>query len=110
RTFLVRNVAPAFVSRFSGPRNGVSAPKLLSSLCVVCNDHARVRTVFGLAAPARKNFTLCNNWARGFLRRTLLKIQDPVFPNQFAGSGIEGEDEVVGAGVDDRVAINSEIT
>src|SRR5688572_25569892 len=106
--FLLRNVTPRFISRFTGLWNRACPPDLFTGHGIVRGDHTRIGTAFRLAAAAGNDLAVGDDRARCLLR-ALLIVEDLRFPGQRAGLCIEREDEVVGTGVDDLVTVDREI-
>ena len=106
---LERHPAPGLVARLAGSGNGAAAPQLLAGVGVVGGDDAGVGPARGHAAPARDDLAVGDDGARALGGGMGPVVQHLRLPRHAAGLGVEGEDVIVGAGVDDERAVDGDV-
>ncbi len=105
---LVRNVAPGVAAGLVGLRDRARAPELFARLRVERREHAGLGAAFGLAAAARDHLAVRDDRARAVLRAVAV-VEDLRFPRELARARVERVRVVVGAVVEDQVAVDREI-
>ena len=106
---LERHVAPRLVARLARRRNQAPPPELRAGRRVVRSDDAGLRSPLRHAAPTGDDLPVRDDRARGLVGGVHPVVEDPRLPHQAAGRGVEREDVVVGARVDDRVAVDGDV-
>ena len=104
----VRDVAPGVAARLVGPRDRPRAPYLFAGRGVERREHARFGAAFGLAAPARDDFAVRDDRPRAVLCAAPV-VENLGFPRERAGARVERVREVVGAIVENQVAVDREV-
>ena len=84
-------------------------PELLAGDGVVGDDDAGVGAAARRATPPRDDLAAGDDGPRALQGGMRLVVEDPGLPRQLAGRRVEGEDEAVGAGVDDAVGVDGEV-
>src|SRR5262249_55469277 len=100
----VGHASPRFVSGLAGLRDGARPPQFLSCRRVVSRNDASIGTELRLAAARREDLPVRDKRSGCFLRWSLPVIEDPRFPSQLARDGVQSEQEIIGAGVDNLVS------
>ena len=106
---LERHAAPRLVARLAGGRDRPPAPQLRTRRRVVGRDDAGVRPAQRHATAAREHPAVGDDRARGLAGRVRPVVEDQRLPDRLAGRRVEREDMVVGAGVDDQVAVDGDV-
>ena len=106
---LERHPAPGLVARLARRGNGAPAPQLLAGVGVVGGDDAGVGPARGHAAAARDDLAVGDDRPRALGGGMGPVVQHLRLPHHPAGLGVEREDVVVGAGVDDGRAVDGDV-
>ena len=107
--FLERHAAPGLVARLARPGNQPATPEFLTGEGVVGGDDARIRPAGRHTAPPGDDLAVGDDRSGGLRHRVSTVVQDLRVPELLAGRGIEREDVAIGAGVDDRGAVDGEV-
>ena len=106
---LERHVAPGLVAWLARCGNRAAPPQLLAGQSVVGRDHARVGPGSRRAAAARERLAVADDRAGALERGMDLVVEDHRLPDHLPGLGVEREEVVVDAGVDDQVRVNRDV-
>ena len=105
----VGHAAPRLVAGLAGGGGGAPPPQLGAGEGVVGGDDAGLRPAGGAAAPPRDGLAAGDDRPRAVRRGVGQVVEDAGLPHQLAGRRVEGEGEVVGAGVDDEPVVDGEV-
>ena len=105
----VGHPAPRLVARLAGGRGGAPPPQLGPGQGVVGSDDAGLGSTRRAAAPSRDHLPAGDDRPRAVGRGVGAVVEDTGLPHQLAGHRVEGEGEVVGAGVDDQPVVDREV-
>ena len=106
---LERHVAPGLVARLSRPGDQPPPPQLRSGRRVVGGDDAAVRPAARVAAPAGVHPAVGDDRPRGLVGRVHRVVEDLGVPHHLARLGVEGDDVVVHAGMEDQLAVDRDV-
>src|SRR5438067_9899131 len=104
-----RNAAPCLIAGFTGLRNGMETPQLLSGLRVVRGDDASFARVSVVAGAAGKDLPLCDQRSRTLNGGQLSIILNPSAPGRLTGTGVQRVNEIIGAEIDDLVVVDRDV-
>ena len=106
---LERHVAPRFVPRLAGRRDQPRPPQFLAGFRVVRRDDAGKRPAARIAAPTGDHLAVGDDRPRGLVGRVHLVVENLRLPDHLARLGVQGEDVIVHAGVDDQLAVDGDV-
>ena len=106
---LVRHVAPGLVAGLAGTRNQLGAPQLASGQRIVRRDDAGLGAAGRHAAAAGDHPAARDDGTRRLVGRVHLVVEDLRLPDPASGDGVQREDVVVRAGVDDEPVVDGDV-